>query len=64
MTDWNPFGDDNFGVENDDMMFGEEFDKIRRGSNTSMTIFGFFIVTNEILYNPSIKATIWTKGWS
>ena len=33
--DWNPFGDDNFSGENDDMLFGEEFDKIRRGSNTS-----------------------------
>ncbi|RUS71634.1 hypothetical protein EGW08_020604, partial [Elysia chlorotica] len=35
--DWNPFGDDNFGGENDDMLFGEEFDKIRRGSNTSIS---------------------------
>ncbi|XP_059167493.1 BMP-2-inducible protein kinase-like isoform X2 [Physella acuta] len=35
LVEWNPFGDDNFGTENDDMMFGEEFDKIRRGSNTN-----------------------------
>lgn len=35
--DWNPFGDDNFAGENDDMLFGEEFDKIRRGSNTSIS---------------------------
>ncbi|KAH9502581.1 AP2-associated protein kinase 1, partial [Bulinus truncatus] len=33
LVEWNPF-EDNFSNENDDMMFGEEFDKIRRGSNT------------------------------
>ncbi|XP_005095146.1 BMP-2-inducible protein kinase [Aplysia californica] len=37
LAEWNPFGDDNFGAETDDMMFGEEFDKIRRGSNTSIS---------------------------
>ncbi|CAL1548454.1 unnamed protein product [Lymnaea stagnalis] len=37
LLEWNPFGDDNFGTETDDMMFGEEFDKIRRGSNTSIS---------------------------
>ncbi|GFN96846.1 Ap2-associated protein kinase 1 [Plakobranchus ocellatus] len=36
-ADWNPFGDDNFAGENDDMLFGQEFDKIRRGSNTSIS---------------------------
>ncbi|CAG5116996.1 unnamed protein product [Candidula unifasciata] len=37
LAEWNPFSDDNFGVDADDMMFGEEFDKIRRGSNTSIS---------------------------
>ena len=34
IAEWNPF-DDNFNTEADDFMFGAEFDKIRRGSNTS-----------------------------
>lgn len=34
LAEWNPF-DDNFGNETEDMVFGAEFDKIRRGSNTS-----------------------------
>ncbi|XP_067673227.1 AP2-associated protein kinase 1-like [Haliotis asinina] len=37
LSDWNPFGDDNFGANSDDMMFGAEFDRIRRGSNTSIS---------------------------
>ncbi|KAI8797329.1 BMP-2-inducible protein kinase [Biomphalaria glabrata] len=36
LVEWNPF-EDNFNAETDDMMFGEEFDKIRRGSNTSIS---------------------------
>ncbi|XP_041364540.1 AP2-associated protein kinase 1-like [Gigantopelta aegis] len=37
MTDWNPFGDDNFESTSEDIMFGKEFDRIRRGSNTSIS---------------------------
>ncbi|KAK7113192.1 AP2-associated protein kinase 1-like [Littorina saxatilis] len=36
IAEWNPF-DDNFNSEGDDFMFGAEFDKIRRGSNTSIS---------------------------
>jgi len=36
IADWNPFSDDNFGEAADDVIsFGHEFDRIRRGSNTS-----------------------------
>ena len=35
MSDWNPFGDDNFGTLTEDNIFGREFDRLRRGSNSS-----------------------------
>ncbi|KAL3875356.1 hypothetical protein ACJMK2_033313 [Sinanodonta woodiana] len=37
VSEWNPFEDDNFGVESEDAIFGKEFDKIRRGSNSSIS---------------------------
>ena len=33
MSEWNPFGDDNFDPLADE--FGREFDRLRRGSNSS-----------------------------
>ena len=36
ISSWNPFGDcDDFGGLSEDMIIGREFDKIRRGSNSS-----------------------------
>lgn len=35
MDEWNPFEEDNFGNETEDSIFGKEFDKLRRGSNSS-----------------------------
>ena len=35
LSDWNPFGDDNFGTMTEDNIFGREFDRLRRGSNSS-----------------------------
>ena len=35
IADWNPF-DDNFGPDTEEEIFGKEFDKLRRGSNSSM----------------------------
>jgi len=35
LADWNPFSDDNFGEAAEDVMFGHEFDRLRRGSNSS-----------------------------
>jgi len=35
IADWNPFCDDNFGEAAEDVMFGHEFDRLRRGSNSS-----------------------------
>lgn len=35
MEEWNPFEEDNFGNETEDSIFGKEFDKLRRGSNSS-----------------------------
>ncbi|XP_064601663.1 AP2-associated protein kinase 1-like isoform X2 [Liolophura sinensis] len=37
MSEWNPFGDDNFGAYTEDILFGKEFDKLRRGSNSSIS---------------------------
>jgi AP2-associated kinase len=34
VADWNPF-DDNFGADTEEELFGKEFDKLRRGSNSS-----------------------------
>lgn len=34
IADWNPF-DDNFGADTEEEIFGKEFDKLRRGSNSS-----------------------------
>lgn len=34
VADWNPF-DDNFGPDTEEEIFGKEFDKLRRGSNSS-----------------------------
>ncbi|XP_069123273.1 AP2-associated protein kinase 1-like isoform X2 [Argopecten irradians] len=36
ISDWNPF-DDNFGVDTEEEIFGKEFDKLRRGSNSSIS---------------------------
>lgn len=46
-AEWNPFGDDNFGAVTVDMLFGKEFDQIKRASNTSeymLVILVFFII--------------------
>ncbi|XP_052787321.1 BMP-2-inducible protein kinase-like isoform X2 [Mya arenaria] len=37
MDEWNPFEEDNFGNETEDSIFGKEFDKLRRGSNSSIS---------------------------
>ncbi|XP_064632119.1 AP2-associated protein kinase 1-like isoform X2 [Lineus longissimus] len=37
ISEWNPFGDDNFGSLNEDTIFGKEFDRLRRGSNSSIS---------------------------
>ncbi|KAH3860606.1 uncharacterized protein LOC127865676 [Dreissena polymorpha] len=37
MDEWNPFEEDNFGNETEDTIFGKEFDKLRRGSNSSIS---------------------------
>lgn len=37
MSEWNPFGEDNFSSYTEDIIFGKEFDKIRRGSNSSIS---------------------------
>ncbi|XP_053387696.1 BMP-2-inducible protein kinase-like isoform X2 [Mercenaria mercenaria] len=37
MDEWNPFEEDNFGTETEDSIFGKEFDKLRRGSNSSIS---------------------------
>lgn len=42
MSEWNPFGDDNFGAYTEDILFGKEFDKLRRGSNSSKSGWDFF----------------------
>jgi AP2-associated kinase len=34
IAEWNPF-DDNFGGDTEEELFGKEFDKLRRGSNSS-----------------------------
>ncbi|XP_061196230.1 uncharacterized protein LOC133204499 [Saccostrea echinata] len=36
IAEWNPF-DDNFGVDTEEELFGKEFDKLRRGSNSSIS---------------------------
>jgi len=43
-TDWNPFGDDNFGELTDDTVFGREFDRLRRGSNSSTCLLEYNLV--------------------
>ena len=35
MSEWNPFGDENFADLSEDTIFGREFDRLRRGSNSS-----------------------------
>ena len=40
ISEWNPFGDDNFGDLTEDTIFGQEFDRMRtkaglHGSNSS-----------------------------
>ncbi len=39
MSEWNPFGDDNFGNLSEDTIFGHQFDMLRgrdrQGSNSS-----------------------------
>ncbi|CAI9720255.1 AP2-associated protein kinase 1-like isoform X2 [Octopus vulgaris] len=37
ISDWNPFGEDHFSSYTEDIIFGKEFDKIRRGSNSSIS---------------------------
>ncbi|CAH1794694.1 unnamed protein product [Owenia fusiformis] len=37
VTVWNPFGDDNFGSMSEDIIFGAEFDRLKRGSNSSIS---------------------------
>jgi len=39
IADWNPFSDDNFGEAAEDVMFGHEFDRLRRGSNSSKWLY-------------------------
>lgn len=42
MSSWNPFGDhDDFGGLTEEIIMGREFDKFRRGSNSSMPIVCF-----------------------
>ncbi|XP_078317770.1 uncharacterized protein LOC111119098 isoform X3 [Crassostrea virginica] len=36
IAEWNPF-DDNFGPDTEEELFGKEFDKLRRGSNSSIS---------------------------
>ncbi|ELU02272.1 hypothetical protein CAPTEDRAFT_227866 [Capitella teleta] len=37
ISEWNPFGDDNFGELSEDTIIGKEFDRLRRGSNSSIS---------------------------
>jgi AP2-associated kinase len=43
ISEWNPFGDDNFGDLSEDSIIGKEFDRLRRGSNSS-----------ECYFNPTL----------
>ncbi|XP_074647460.1 uncharacterized protein LOC141903265 [Tubulanus polymorphus] len=37
ISEWNPFGNDDFGSYTEDHLFGKEFDRLRRGSNSSIS---------------------------
>ena len=43
MDEWNPFEEDTFGNETEDSIFGKEFDKLRRGSNSSKYLWCIFM---------------------
>ena len=49
MDEWNPFEEDTFGNETEDSIFGKEFDKLRRGSNSSKDLWCIFMNTTTRL---------------
>ena len=55
MSEWNPFGDDNFGELSEDSMFGHEFDRLRRGSNSSESVVSVpMVLSRHLLIVKSI----------
>lgn len=57
MDEWNPFEEDNFGNETEDSIFGKEFDKLRRGSNSSKCF--WFLLVSKI--NNLCRDCVWLQ---
>lgn len=61
VADWNPFEEDQpFNQMTEDHIFGEEFDKIRRGSQSSkfiilFVLYIFFKLEKPFIYNYNEK---------
>lgn len=51
ITDWNPFNEDNF----EDSIFGREFDRVNRGSNSSIS--GVKSREDLVMSNPDVSST-------